>query len=98
MASVPPLPELPPLEERPAWLGALLAVVVALREENHRLCEENQALRDEVARLKGHKGKPRIGPSRLNKKDKTEPGGRLKGEGETERPVDRTEIVKAEGV
>jgi hypothetical protein len=98
MAHIPPLPELPPLEERPAWLGALLAVVVALREENHRLCEENQALREEVARLKGHKGKPRIEPSRLNKKDKAQPGGRLKGQGETERPVDRTEIVKAEGV
>lgn len=41
-------------------------VVAALREENHHLREMNQALRDEVARLKGQKGKPNIGRSRLN--------------------------------
>jgi hypothetical protein len=69
-----------------------------LREENHELREENQVLRDEVARLKGQKGKPSIGPSRLTKKERKERrGGRPLGTG-VERRIDRTEIVKAEGV
>ncbi len=47
-------------------------------EELHRLREENQALRDEVARLKGQKGKPTIGPSRLTHNDrKDNPGKRF---------------------
>src|SRR5438105_12113090 len=91
-------PELPPLVARHAWLGPLLMERDALREENQRLRQENQALREEVARLKGQKGKPRIEPSRLNKKDKAKRGGRHKRQGETELAVDRTEIIKAEGV
>jgi hypothetical protein len=35
--SVPQFSELPPPEERPRWLEALLAEMAALREENHRL-------------------------------------------------------------
>ena len=70
---------------------------MAAREEIHRLREENQALRDEVARLKGHKGKPSIGPSRLN------PGERPKRRGRRRRPrperrIDSTQKVTAQGV
>ena len=79
-------------------LEALSAEVVTLREDNHRLREENQALRDEVARLKGQKGKPSIGPSRLTRKERRKHrGGRLPGNGMPRR-IERTEIVKAQGV
>jgi len=98
MAEIPPLPELPPQEQQPAWVGGLLRVLAAQAEQIHRLREENQALRDEVARLKGQKGKPTISPSRLNQGEgKARKGGH--GEkGQHERRVDRTVMVKAEQV
>ena len=71
--------------------------LAAVREENHRLREENQALRDEVARLKGQKGKPSIGPSRLNQKARRKRRGRRHGRRPARR-IDRTEVVKAQGV
>jgi hypothetical protein len=96
---IPGLPDLPPTGDRPQWVDALLEVIAAQREAIHRLEEENQALRDEVARLKGQKGKPSIGPSKLNLKNKGRKrrGRRRRGE-RPSRPVDRTEVVKAEGV
>jgi hypothetical protein len=71
--------------------------VAGLREENHRLGEANQALRDEVARLKGQKGKPSIGPSRLNQKERPKRRGR-RLQPRPLRRIDRTEVVKAQGV
>lgn len=44
---------------------ALEKQVAELLEINARLQEENQALKDEIARLKGHKPKPEIKPSAL---------------------------------
>jgi len=64
--------------------------LAALREENHRLGEESQALRDEVARLKGQKGKPSIGPSRLHpRKRRRRRGRRRRGGGGLLRIVGR---------
>ena len=97
MPAIPPLPDLPPTDERPPWLNALLEIIAALREDNHRLREENQALRDEVARLKRQKGKPKIGPSRLTEKNRRKRRRRRRGRAAVLR-VDRTEVVKAEGV
>jgi hypothetical protein len=71
--------------------------LAVLREENHLLREENQALRDEVARLKGQKGKPSIGPSRLNRKERRKRTGRSRRPRQARR-IDRTEVVKAQGV
>jgi hypothetical protein len=71
--------------------------LAALREDNHRLREENQALRDEIARLKGQKGKPAIGPSRLNKKERKKRRKQHRRQHPARR-IDRTEVVKAEGV
>ena len=44
-------------------LEELRAVVVKLLEANARLSEENLALREEIARLKGLKGRPQLKPS-----------------------------------
>jgi len=75
--------------------------LAALREENHLLRAENQALRDEVARLKGQKGKPTIRPSRLNQGERPKRGGRnerRKDEEKQERRPDRIEVIKAADV
>lgn len=98
MPAIPPLPELPPREARPPYVEALLELVAALREELHRALEENQALRDEVARLKNQKGKPTIRPSQLTERERKERNRRRKRRREKQRQVDRTEIIKAKGV
>jgi hypothetical protein len=98
MPDAPRLPELPPCEERPAWAQALLDANTTLREIVHRLREENQVLRDEIARLKGQKPKPTIRPSRLDEGERKERGGGHKGKGGHERRVDRTVVLKAEQV
>ena len=98
MPKVPPLPQLPPPEQRPRWVDALLEVIAAQQEEIHRLQEENQALRDEVARLKDQKPKPLIRPSRLNEKEGNKRAGKRKGRGARRAKVDRTVVVRAEQV
>ena len=96
--TLPPMPNLPPQEERPPWVDDLLAIIAMQAEELHRLREENQALRDEVARLKGQKGKPSIGPSRLTQKDRKDNPGKRFRRGSSERRIDRTQVVKAKDV
>jgi len=98
MLKIPRMPELPPKAERPQWAGALLAVIVALRELVHQLRELVQRLRDEVARLKKHKAKPRIRPSKLTEGDRKKRGGHRKHEQDLPRPPDRTVVVKADDV
>jgi hypothetical protein len=96
--ALPPMPNLPPQEERPRRVDDLLAIIAVQAEALHRLREENQALRDEVARLKGQKGKPSIGPSRLTRKErKNNPGKRLR-RGGYQRRIDRTQVIKAKDV
>ena len=86
----PPLPD-----ERPAWLLDLLKELAALREENHRLREVNQTLRDEVARLKKQKGKPAIRPSKLTEGEAKRRGARRGRRQGKPAKVDRTVVVKA---
>ena len=45
----------------------LIGEVGRLRERVRDLEEENAALKDEVARLKGHKGRPSLKPSGMEK-------------------------------
>ena len=45
----------------------LIGEVAKLRERVRDLEEENTALKDEVARLKGHKGRPKLKPSGMEK-------------------------------
>lgn len=60
MGSIPKIPEIPEAERTP--------LVVALLEIIRIQQEQIQELRDEIARLKGQKPRPRIKPSKLEKK------------------------------
>ena len=62
------LPKLPTIEDIP--LEDRNPTVVLLLEICHRQQEEIQQLRDEIARLKGQKGKPVINPSALEGNDR----------------------------
>ena len=57
LPKIPKLPELPPDQVTP--------LVLRLLEICHHQQEQIQQLRDEIARLKGEKAKPKIKPSRL---------------------------------
>jgi len=59
---IPKIDEIP-VEDQTSWVLTLLECIDAL-------AEENQALRDEIARLKGEKARPRIKPSSLEGKHK----------------------------
>lgn len=61
-----------PEEEKTPLVAELLHIVLAQREDI-------QQLRDEIARLKQLKGKPKIPPSRLEKDPKAEKGKKKKG-------------------
>ncbi len=82
------LPESPSLEalsvgELRDLVGTLLAEFRRLQSENAALRIENQALRDEVARLKGLPQRPPSRPSGMEKA--TEPGRSSKGENRSKR-------------
>lgn len=69
-----------------------------MREQNHQLREANQGLRDEVARLKGQKGKPSIGPSKLLKGDGKKPRGRRERQAKARPKANHTVVIKPEQV
>ena len=98
MPKVPPMPELPPSEERTPVVSALLEVIAGLRELLQHLRETVQALRDEIAELKHQKKKPAIRPSKLTEGEGKKRGRRSKkGHGQPRRP-DRTVVVKPDKV
>jgi hypothetical protein len=83
-------------------LEELKSLLVQVLEDNARLKAENGELRDEIARLKGLKGRPQIKPSGMQAA--TEPAaksGRKKGRRGSKRAkltIDETAIVKAQNV
>jgi hypothetical protein len=60
-------------------------LVLMLLESLNALREENQALRDEIARLKGQKPKPDIKPSKLERRGKKDKKSNKKRPGSTKR-------------
>ena len=97
MMSIPKIPCISEEERTP--------VVVVLLEIIALLKEQLQALKDEIARLKGHKPKPNIQPSRLEKdsqsKEKNGTGNRpgsAKRSKTGELEIHETRVLKAENV
>jgi hypothetical protein len=74
----------------------LVAENAGLRELVHRLREEVEAQRDEIARLKKQPPKPRIRPSKLTERDKKKRNQRRKrNRAKKKRKADKTVVVKA---
>ena len=96
------IPEIPESERTPT-VTALLDVISLLIENNNKLSEENQILKNELARLKGSNPKPKIKPSILgseqkNKDDRKRKKGKKKRKREKQ-PKKTVEIpLKAEEV
>jgi hypothetical protein len=61
------LPPIPPEEETPL-VKMLVAIIERLMEENQRQAETIQQMRDEIAVLKGEKGKPKFKSSKMDQK------------------------------
>ncbi|MDH3660252.1 MAG: transposase, partial [Alphaproteobacteria bacterium] len=72
----------------------LIGEVAKLREQVRDLEEENAALKDEVARLKGHKGRPALKPSGMEKGTAKPNGQRGKKKGS--RPSRQKLVVNEE--
>ena len=85
-------------------LEELKSLLVQVLEDNARLKAENAELRDEIARLKGLKGRPKIAPSGMEKA--TEPGGPTRGHRKIGRrgskrsklTITETKVVRCENV
>ena len=96
MASIPRVPSIPEQERTP--------LVVALLEIIQLQQEQIQALRDEVAHLKGHKPKPEIKPSRLENIESHQdpPSGQRPGSAKKsktgELQIHETKVLKADNV
>ena len=84
-------------------LAELKALVVQALEDNARFKAENAALREEIARLKGLKGRPKLRPSGMEKAAETAgaKGGKRKGRRGAKRSKltpNETRILKPESL
>jgi len=98
---LPKLPKLPQLSDLPA--DQVTPVVLTLLEICHFQQEQIQLLRDEIARLKGQKPKPKIMPSKLegtprNKGKRQRPNNRHKRHKTRELTIHETICVRPEGL
>ena len=82
----------------------LKAFAIELLEEVADLKAENEALREEIARLKGLKGRPKLKPSGMHQetqaRDKAKSGGkkRRRGPKNSNLVIDEDKVLEAEGV
>jgi len=97
MVSNPKIPDIPEEERTP--------LVVALLEIIHLQQEQIQTLKDEIARLKGQKPRPKIKPSKLeqdsakdDKNGKTKRPGSARKSKRGELEIHETKVVKADDV
>ena len=87
-----------------SWLGLeeLKVLLVQALEENARLKAENLELREEIARLKGLKGRPKLRPSGMEQASEArDKSGRRKGRRGGKRSklsISKTRIVKPDSV
>ena len=83
-------------------LEELKSLIVQALEENARLKAENAELRDEIARPKGLKGRPKIKPSGMEKASEPAAKGQRKigrrGAKRTKLTIDEIRDIKAENV
>jgi Transposase IS66 family len=84
-------------------LEELKALLAQALEDNARLKAENAALREEIARLKGLKGRPKLKPSGMEKAAETASakGGKRKGSRGAKRSkltLDETRILKPDSL
>jgi len=84
-------------------LEELKALLLQALEDNARFKAENAALREEIARLKGLKGRPKLKPSGMEKAAETAgaKGGKRKGRRGAKRSkltLDETRILKPDSL
>lgn len=87
MIELPPIPD----SERTALIEELVRLIETLAEETHQQAKTIQQLRDEIAALKGQKGKPRFKPSGMEQKagqgeDQGDDEDKPQGTGSEKRP------------
>ncbi len=101
LAKIPDLADIPESDRNPTVI-VLLAICAQQQEQLakqaeqiHLLKEHVQGLKDEIARLKGHKPKPKIKPSTLEKGGGTEAGeGKRPGSAKRHKDLEIHETVK----
>ena len=79
------------LEEALDCICKLLNLVETLSQENQDLKRQNQELRDEINRLKGEQGKPKIRP-------RTNPSKNCSSENERKEPKERNKTTKKDRI
>jgi hypothetical protein len=83
-------------------LDELKALVVQVLEENTRLKAENVALREEIARLKGLKGRPKLKPSGMEQASEVRNKGRsrkgCRGAKRAKLTISETRILKPDSI
>jgi hypothetical protein len=96
------LPNIPIEEQTPA-VKLLLGIVEHQQATLHQQAEEIALLKEEIKRLKGHKGKPHIKPSQMNKdttgkRDSSKRAGSEKRHKNAELTIHEEKIIAANNV